>query len=59
MNPEPHTVRDAEHRELIENSERLREKLVSAVNELDSYVQALQAEIERKRSQFQNQEDSR
>jgi hypothetical protein len=53
VNEEPEdTVRDVEHRELIETSKRLRDQLSAAVTELERYVQALQTEIERKRRQF-------
>lgn len=51
------TARDVEQRALIENSKRLRDQLAEAVTELERYVQALQAEIERKRRQFQDQGD--
>jgi hypothetical protein len=51
------TVRDVEHRELIETSKRLRDQLSAAVTELERYVQALQTEIERKRSGLRHRGD--
>jgi uncharacterized small protein (DUF1192 family) len=43
----PDTVRDVDQRALIDTSRRLRDQLAVAVDELDRYVVALQAEIER------------
>lgn len=41
-------AREAETKALLQESERVREQLTSAVHELDSYVKALQDYLERR-----------
>jgi uncharacterized small protein (DUF1192 family) len=58
--PQPdESARDVAQRRLIENSRRLRDQLAVAVEELDHYVQALQAEIERKRDRLRQLGDAK